>query len=40
MTKFTLNLLKKLKARLRKGIPEGIRMLVWPLLAEVESSQK
>lgn len=26
----------KLKSRLRKGIPSGLRMLVWPLLAEVE----
>jgi len=26
----------KLKNRLRKGIPDGIRMLIWPLLAEVD----
>lgn len=26
----------KLKSRLRKGIPEGIRMLIWPCLAEID----
>lgn len=31
---------EKLKSRLRKGIPDGIRMLVWPLLAEVDQMKQ
>ncbi len=27
---------QKLKSRLRKGIPDGVRMIIWPILAEVE----
>lgn len=27
---------QKLKSRLRKGIPDGVRMIIWPMLAEVE----
>jgi hypothetical protein len=31
---------KKLKTRIRKGIPDCIRLKAWPLLAEVEKYQK
>ena len=27
---------QKLKSRLRKGIPDGVRMIIWPMIAEVE----
>ena len=31
---------KKLKERIRKGIPDGIRVKVWPYLAQIEALKK
>ena len=40
MDKLMKNKDSALKRRLRKGIPDGIRMKIWPLLAENSSQEQ